>query len=225
MQTFLPYPDFEKSARSLDYKRLGKQRVETLQLLQAISQTTGESGKKGLSRGWQFHPASRMWAMEDGKYLLALLKYQEAVIKVWLEKGYKDTCWEKSKACFTDDELARYEAGDYEMPPWFGDEDFHMTHRNRLMVKDPEYYGEKFPEMARFDPSLDYIWPGPSLEEAKLAMGIEPKPLRKKKAAKGAATAFRADEPSEISNESELIAEDVEELLREVSLEPVALSH
>ena len=36
MQTFLPYPDFKKSASCLDYKRLGKQRVEGLQILNAI---------------------------------------------------------------------------------------------------------------------------------------------------------------------------------------------
>lgn len=36
MQTFLPYPDFEKSAYSLDRQRLGKQRVETLQIMQAL---------------------------------------------------------------------------------------------------------------------------------------------------------------------------------------------
>jgi len=37
MQTFLPYPDFEASLRALDYRRLGKQRLEALQLIRAIS--------------------------------------------------------------------------------------------------------------------------------------------------------------------------------------------
>lgn len=36
MQTFLPYPDFDKSAQSLDMMRLGKQRVETFQILQKL---------------------------------------------------------------------------------------------------------------------------------------------------------------------------------------------
>ncbi|MDQ1681515.1 MAG: hypothetical protein QOH99_56, partial [Frankiaceae bacterium] len=35
MQTFLPYADFGASARVLDDRRLGKQRVETLQILRA----------------------------------------------------------------------------------------------------------------------------------------------------------------------------------------------
>ena len=36
MQTFLPYADFSKSAGVLDRMRLGKQRVETLQILQKL---------------------------------------------------------------------------------------------------------------------------------------------------------------------------------------------
>src|SRR5947208_1979490 len=37
MQTFLPYADFERSARVLDRKRLGKQRVETIQVVRALT--------------------------------------------------------------------------------------------------------------------------------------------------------------------------------------------
>ena len=48
MQTFLPYPDFAKSARVLDPSRLGNQFYrEGLTLLR---------GK------WPNHPASKMWA-------------------------------------------------------------------------------------------------------------------------------------------------------------------
>ena len=39
MQTFLPFQDFAASAKVLDMKRLGKQRVETLQVLKAITTT------------------------------------------------------------------------------------------------------------------------------------------------------------------------------------------
>jgi len=50
MQTFLPFPDFKKSASCLDYKRLGKQRVEGLQILNAIQ---GETTLKGKTyKGW-----------------------------------------------------------------------------------------------------------------------------------------------------------------------------
>lgn len=36
MQTFLPYPNFIGSAKVLDSRRLGKQRVENLQIMQAL---------------------------------------------------------------------------------------------------------------------------------------------------------------------------------------------
>ena len=52
MQTFLPDPDFERTARILDDRRLGKQRVEVLQILNAMHRTSG---------GWVNHPATRMW--------------------------------------------------------------------------------------------------------------------------------------------------------------------
>ena len=37
MQTFLPYRGFTESARVLDTRRLGKQRVETIQVLRALT--------------------------------------------------------------------------------------------------------------------------------------------------------------------------------------------
>ena len=44
MQTFLPYPDFERSAKVLDNKRLGKQRVEVLQILNVLLRPGGKQG-------------------------------------------------------------------------------------------------------------------------------------------------------------------------------------
>ena len=48
MQTFLPFPDFQQSAAVLDHVRLGKQRVEALQILRALVIP---------EYGWQSHPA------------------------------------------------------------------------------------------------------------------------------------------------------------------------
>ena len=49
MQTFLPYANFEDSAKVLDWRRLGKQRVEADQILNIIS---GKTEKLG----WRNHP-------------------------------------------------------------------------------------------------------------------------------------------------------------------------
>ncbi len=45
MQTFLPYESFEKSAQTLDWRRLGKQRVEGMQIINAITGKTRKDGK------------------------------------------------------------------------------------------------------------------------------------------------------------------------------------
>ena len=52
MQTFLPYADMRRSAQVLDPRRLGKQRVECLQVLR---------GPTVEGYGWRHHPAVRMW--------------------------------------------------------------------------------------------------------------------------------------------------------------------
>ena len=52
MQTFLPYADFERSARVLDAKRLGKQRVEVIQVVRALTVP---------GYAWAHHPAALMW--------------------------------------------------------------------------------------------------------------------------------------------------------------------
>ena len=51
VNTFLPWPDEQKTAKSLDNKRLGKQRVEGLQILRA---------NLGLTKGWRNHPKCKL---------------------------------------------------------------------------------------------------------------------------------------------------------------------
>ena len=55
MQTFLPYASFEDVARTLDRKRLGKQRVEGMQILNVLAKPPGYTG------AWANHPAVKMW--------------------------------------------------------------------------------------------------------------------------------------------------------------------
>ena len=53
MQTFLPYESFEDTAKVLDYRRLGKQRVEGMQIINTIQTPK--------SKGWANHPIVKMW--------------------------------------------------------------------------------------------------------------------------------------------------------------------
>lgn len=134
MQTFLPYPDLQKSVKVLDYKRLGKQRVETFQVLNILLKRTP-------TKGWRNHPVTRMWT----GYEEALKLYQNLTIKEWVSRGYKNTM--KMETITPGCTLV--------MPPWFGNDHFHRSHRSNLLRKDYEYYSEYFD-----DPSdLEYYWP------------------------------------------------------------------
>src|SRR5689334_13967442 len=82
MQTFLPDPDFDESARLLDTARLGKQRVETLQILRALELP---------DYGWAAHPAVLMWR---GR-VPALVAYGLAMVGAWRERGFADTTAEQ----------------------------------------------------------------------------------------------------------------------------------
>lgn len=138
MNTFLPYADFHMSANSLDNKRLGKQRVEVIQMLNKIHGVT-----KG--NGWTNHPCTKMWS----KYPNALVKYGIAVCEVWRSRGFKDTCLEKIQKHYKR-ELSE------EMPEWLGREDLHLSHKSNLIRKDKTYYSTKFPNVPD---DLEYIWP------------------------------------------------------------------
>jgi len=134
MQTFLPYADFTRSARCLDYRRLGKQRVEALQILRAL---------RGKSRGWRNHPAVRMWRGHDG----ALIDYALAICAEWSARGYRDSVARK---------LRRFHPRSHARPAWLGGRTFHASHRSNLLRKDQEYYGR----FGWSEPSnLEYVWP------------------------------------------------------------------
>lgn len=139
MQTFLPYPDFAQSARCLDRQRLGKQRVEVLQLLRALLVP---------GAGWGNHPAAKMWRTKE----LALLRYGEAICSEWIGRGYNDTCLCKMRDLY----FAHRQGETNTMPDWLWNEAFHAAHRSNLLRKDPVHYSQfGWTE----GPDLPYVWP------------------------------------------------------------------
>lgn len=133
MQTFLPYPSFSQSAQSLHFRHLGKQRVETKQIFNALTQY----------KGWVNHPATKMWK----GYEYQLLQYGIAICSEWISRGYNDSLLVQ----FT--ELLR-SVKDTGMPPWIGDCKFHEAHRSNLMRKKPEFYNFTNTSLL-----LPYQWP------------------------------------------------------------------
>lgn len=148
MQTFLPLSDFAASARCLDRQRLGKQRVECLQILRTLR-------GKIQSTGWQNHPAVAMWR----GYELSLIDYGVTICREWTHRGYRDTCREKIESL---DVLGWVS----HPPPWLGDNEFHRSHRSNLLRKDPVHYGQ----FGWTEPSdLPYIWPSKEKIKMKFA--------------------------------------------------------
>ncbi|MGN6611732.1 MAG: MSMEG_6728 family protein [Angustibacter sp.] len=145
VQTFVPYADLVASAAVLDDRRLGKQRVETLQVLRALALP---------DYGWQRHPAVLMWSGA----LPGLVAYGRAVVEAWTARGYADTTLEpitefapQVVGVGADELLARGL-----LPEWWGDDAVHRSHRSALVRKDPDHYGPVFPDA---DPDEPYVWP------------------------------------------------------------------
>ena len=162
MQTFLPLADsYAASVSVLDQQRLGKQRVETMQLVTAITgwafpsereiaagRTPGEIFQRGPARGWQRHPAALMWKND----VFALLAYQAATCAEWTSRGYVDTCLEKTALLVA----AARPLSRRLRPSWWGDDRVHASHRANLVRKLPERYSRLWPEV---EPVDGYFWP------------------------------------------------------------------
>jgi hypothetical protein len=135
LQTFLPYESFMESVQCLDRQRLGKQRVEAMQIMNALK---AESKSR-----WRNHPAVRMWrGYED-----ALGYYMNVSIQEWIERGYKNTM-----------KLHEFSGRkSIEYPPWLGDYRLHHSHKCNLYRKAPDYYYKFFGN--KLDRKAPYWWP------------------------------------------------------------------
>ncbi len=136
MQTFLPYPDFWQSVRALDNKRLGNQRKEAAQILNAIER----------GGAWSHHPATLMWR----NYTAALKLYQNACMREWERRGCFNTM------------VYHHVTDDVQFPCWLGYEPLHQSHRAMLMYKYEAAPVER-DYIALFSPitnaPTEYVWP------------------------------------------------------------------
>jgi hypothetical protein len=130
MQTFLPYPEFDRSAAVLDRQRLGKQRVEAYQIMHALA----------VRGGWSNHPIVKMWAgYED-----ALKLYSNLMVEEWIRRGYRNSM-----------EIYDITGSTIKSPWWLGIEEFHASHRAALLAKDyPHYSKYGWSET----PCINYVW-------------------------------------------------------------------
>jgi len=149
MQVFLPYASFTKTAEVLDYRRLNKQKLEAMQIINTaemrrlgIDKVYIVKEKRWRATGWYNHPAVVTWE----NYIPALKYYCNTMILEWLRRGYKNTM---KLYDFKFDHT-------FEFPPFLGNEKLHASHRANLLRKDYKHYSQfGWTE----DPSLPYYWP------------------------------------------------------------------
>lgn len=150
MQTFVPYADIDESAETLDNKRLNKQLLEGRQVYGIISsgRTTG---------GWVNHPAVKMWRNFDN----GLFAYLTGIVNECTRRGIST---EKNWNAICEMHEANWNRGSgVVMPPWWGDERVHLSHRQNLYKKDPEYYAyfvndNRLSAVSCCD-TCNYFWP------------------------------------------------------------------
>lgn len=162
MNTFLPYPSFKDSAKVLDFHRLGKQRIECLQILNCLKIGPYQYNEtiQPKKTPWYFHPATQMWK----GYEKSLAIYGLYICNEWINRGYKDSCFDKLQLyipnyIFKEDNYIDYSGLSsllYPSPKFLGNKDFHLAMQSNLIRKAPDFYkpifGFDIPE------NLPYIW-------------------------------------------------------------------
>ena len=131
MQVFLPFGLTKRSMACLDSKRLGKQRVECLQILNAL---------QGKSKGWRHHPATLMFRGAEE----ALKIMGDWAIAEWVKRGYKNNM----------EPFSNYPTGKWAsvpqefLPEWYSNKKLRTqvkeSHRLNLMRKNFDYYSKYF---------------------------------------------------------------------------------
>lgn len=150
MQTYVPDPEsFIASLSKLSDKHLGKQRVDAFSIWHALHDRRHD---------WYDHPAVTMWRGHG----FGLVMYGLTACNVWVRRGHADTLKPGFDAKLADypEQLASIESGtatmDDFLPPWWGFEPIHASHRAHLLSKDRLWYGQ-FGWTERPNPQL--VWP------------------------------------------------------------------
>jgi hypothetical protein len=133
--TFYVHSDPRMTAKCLDKRRLGKQRVEAKQIIDALTKGSG---------GWINHPATKMW---EG-YTDALKDYFNIMCQEFIYRGGN-----QGMELYLLEKRPVY-------PPWTECHRVHYSHQARLVQKEPGHYFPIFqavlpPEHLKYG----YIWP------------------------------------------------------------------
>ncbi len=121
----MPFADFKQTMQCLDYKRLGKQRQESLQILKALL---------NLVPHYKSQPQAKAWK----GYEKALCLYGIESCIEWKQRGYVDN----TKVIFDIIDYQYLRDKPIVMPKWIGNERYHANQKGRLLFKNPHWYGQ-----------------------------------------------------------------------------------
>lgn len=123
MQVFVPEMSYAECAQYLDNKRLCKQALECIQIMDTLLGLPTKSGKA--RTGWFNHPAVLMWKGCEGE----LVSYTHAIIDEMDKRGFKTDTYLNYLNMYTlpEDSCRK--------PIWWGDGDIHESHKIRLAQK------------------------------------------------------------------------------------------
>lgn len=132
MQTFLPFPDFIHSAKTLNDETLKQQFVDCIAII------NNGKYKKYMSGDY---PVFKMWA----GYEKTLKMYANVIMFECNQRGLEN-------------HITFYIIKESSIiyPDWLNDERLHKSHRANLVRIDPEYYGKLWPEI---DKNAPFWWP------------------------------------------------------------------
>lgn len=188
MQTFFPHPSISKSVELLDNARLNKQRIEAMQILNALGMNPNDhdcvralqqtardptlimqqrlrqcsAADPAKRTGWTNHPAVVMWR----EHPATLAEYGLEV-----EFECRDRGLEPSIACHDHFRTILAALSKWKQrskrPWWAGSSVFHVSHQLNLIYKDPVHYEPLFPlpeseriNMRRLAMNKPrYVWP------------------------------------------------------------------
>jgi hypothetical protein len=131
VNTFICERSFSLSASRLDWRRLGKQRLEVAQMMRALT---------GGMRGWASHPAVLAWTGHER----AMAEFGLACHWEWISRGYQDTTMGRLADCTAT-------LPDTGRPWWIGDPTYLAHVRAVLVAKDPGWYGQWWPGVEPLD--------------------------------------------------------------------------
>lgn len=163
VNTFITSMKLSDTFKDLDYRRLGKQRLEAKQIINVLEKI--DSGEDVSGIGFASHTATKMWI----GYTNALKAYYNLCLQEWIDRGYKNNMVKydvdetkfTNRECEFDGKITTFtsEETEFTYPPFASFKPFILSHRSALYKKDPKFYSKFLDE--ELEPYIEhgYLWP------------------------------------------------------------------